>query len=64
MRVTVVSIIVGAFGTVPKGLEKSLERLEIGGRMKTIQIIALLRSARILRKVLETEGDLPSVRLQ
>ena len=35
-----------------------LEELEIRGRIETIQITALLRSARILRSVLETLGDL------
>ena len=25
------AIVIGAFGTVPKGLEKGLEELEIGG---------------------------------
>ena len=38
--------------------------VETTGRIKTIQIIALLRSARILRKVLETWEDLLSLRFQ
>ena len=50
MRVTVI----GALGTVPKGLVKGLENLEIGRRIETIQITTLLRSARIQRRVLET----------
>ena len=49
MRVTVIPIVIEALGTVPKGLEKGMEELEIDGRIKTIQIPALLRSARILR---------------
>ena len=53
MRVTETPIVAGAFGTVPKGLEKGLVGLEIRGRIKTIQTTALLRSARILRRVLE-----------
>ena len=28
MRVTVLSVIVGAFGTVPKGVERGLKELE------------------------------------
>ena len=44
----------GAFGTVTKGLQKGLEDLEVGGRVETIQTTALLRTARILRRVLET----------
>ena len=31
MRVTVILIVVGTLGTVPKGLEKGLEQLEIRG---------------------------------
>ena len=54
MKVTIVPIVIGALGTVTKGLLKGLEDLEIGGRVETIQTTALLRSARILRRVLET----------
>ena len=54
MKVTVIPIIIGALRTVSKGLVKRLEELEIGGRAKTIQTTALLRSARILRRVLAT----------
>ena len=41
-------------GTVIKGLLKGQEDLEVGGRVETIQMTALLRMARILRRVLET----------
>ena len=54
MKVTIVPIVIGAFGTITKGLLKGLEDLEVGGRVKTIQMTALLRTARILRRVLET----------
>ena len=54
MKVTIVPIVIGAFGTITKGLLKGLEDLEIGGRTATIQTTALLRTARILRRVLET----------
>ena len=54
MQVTIISIVIGAFGTVTKGLLKGLEDLEVGGRVETIQTTALLRTARILRRVLET----------
>ena len=43
---------------------KRLEELEFGGRVETIQMTALLRTARILRRVLETWGDLLSLKLQ
>ena len=54
MKVTIVPIVIGAFGTITKELLKGLEDLDVGGRVKTIQTTALLRTARILRRVLET----------
>ena len=57
MRLTVIPIVVGPFWMVLKGLERGLKELEISRRIET-KITALLRSARILRKVLETRGDL------
>ena len=51
---TIVPIVIGAFGTITKGLLKGLEDLEVGGRVKTIQMTALLTPARILKRVLET----------
>ena len=49
IRVTVISIVVGAFGSVPKCLRKKLEELEIRGRGENIQV-ASLRSARIPKR--------------
>ena len=53
MQVTIIPIVIGAFGTVTKGLQKGLEALEVGGRVETIQTTAS-RTAKILRRVLET----------
>ena len=64
MNVTVIPIVIGALGTVTKGLVQGLEDLEITGRVETIQTTALLRSARIPIKVLETWGDFLSLKLQ
>ena len=64
MKVTIVAIVIGALGTITKGLSKGLEDLKVSGRVETIQTTALLRTARILRRVLETWGDLLSLRLQ
>ena len=61
MKVTIVPIVIGAFDTIIKGLLKGLEGLEVGGREETIQMTALLRTARLLRRVLETWGDLLSL---
>ena len=57
MQVTIIPIVIGAFGTVTKGLLKGLEDLGVGGRVETIQMTALLRTARKLRRVLETWGE-------
>ena len=54
MQVTIIPIVIGAFGTVTKGSLKGLEDLEVGGRVETIQTTALLRTAKILRRFLET----------
>ena len=54
MQVTIIPLVVGAFGTVTKGLLKGLEDLEVGGGVEIIQMTALLRTATILRRVLET----------
>ena len=64
MKVTILPIVIGALDTVTKGLVKGWEDLEIGGRVETIQTTALLRTARIMRWVLETWGDLLSLKLQ
>ena len=42
MKVTVIPIVISAFGTVTKGLVKGLEDLEIRRCMETIQTTALL----------------------
>ena len=60
MKVTIVPIVIGALGTITKGLFKGLEDLEVGGRVETIQTTALLRTARILK----TWGNLLSLKLQ
>ena len=54
MKVTIIPILIGAFGTVTKELLKGLKDLEVGGRVETIQTTASLRMVRILRRVLET----------
>ena len=51
---TIIPIVIGAFGTVTKGLLKGLEDLEVGGRVEVILKTALLKTSRILRRVLET----------
>ena len=63
MKVTILPILIGAFGTITRELLKGLEDLEVGGRVETILTTVLLRTARILRRVLETWGDLLSFKL-
>ena len=45
MKVTIIPIVIGAFGAVTKGSLKELEDLEVGGRVETIQTTTLLRTA-------------------
>ena len=54
MKVIIVPVVIGALVTVIKVLLKALEWLEDGGRVETIQTTALMRTARILKKVLDT----------
>ena len=54
MKVTAIPNLTGALDTGTKRLVKGLDYLEITGRVETIQTTALLRSVRILRRVLET----------
>ena len=63
MLETVISFVVVALGTVPNGFKRGLEELEIEGKIDPLQTRALLKSARILRRVLETWGDLSSLKL-
>ena len=63
MKVTIIPLVISVFGTVTKGLLKGLEDLEVGGRVETIQTPKLLRTAGILRRVLETRKDLLSLKL-
>ena len=64
MTVTIIPIVIRDFGTVTKGLLKGQEDLEVGRWVETIQMTVLLITARILRRVLETWGDLLSLNLQ
>ena len=57
---TVIPIVTGTPGIVTEGLIKGLEGLEIRGQVETTQTTALLRSVRILRRILETRADLLS----
>ena len=51
---TVIPIVTGALSAVTNGLIMGQEDLEIRGPVEAIQTTALLRSARIPRRVLET----------
>ena len=54
MKVTIILIVIGAFGTVTKRLLKGMEDMEVGGRVEIIQTSTLLRTARIPRGILQT----------
>ena len=61
MKVTVIPIVVGILGTIPKRLVKRLEDLEIIGQVETIQTTALLSSTRILRSKSDYLSVLPTL---
>ena len=51
--VEVVPVVIGAFGSVTKEYDKWIEKLEIIKNVGVMKKTALLRTAKILRKVLE-----------
>ena len=54
MEVTVIPVVISALGTIARGLINGLEGLEIRGQVEIMKTKTLLRSGRILRRVLET----------
>ena len=55
MKETVIPIVIGALGTILKGLLKEIKDLKIKGQFETIQTTTLLRSMRKLVKKLSME---------
>ena len=58
MKITMIQIVIGALGTVSKGLEKRFEDMEIIEKFKLIQTITLLNSARILSRYIDVGRNL------
>ena len=54
MKVTLIPIVIGGYGTITEGSVLALGDFEIRGRVETIQTTAMLRSAAIFRRVPET----------
>ena len=54
MKVMILPIVIHALSTETEGLLKGLEDLEMTGRVETIKTTTLLRSSRIMRRVLDT----------
>ena len=52
-KVSIIPIVIGALGTVPKSLKNRLDQIRIRTKIETMQTTALLNTARIVRKVLE-----------
>ena len=53
-KVIVIPVIIGALGAVSREFDKWIEKIGIDLRVGHIQKTALLETARIVRKVLET----------
>ena len=64
MKLIVMPLVLDTLGAISKGLVKGLGNLETWGQVQTTQATGSLRSARILRRVLEIWGDLLSRKLQ
>ena len=60
LKMKVIPIVIGLLVMVSKGKGKILKELKIWRKIETIQTTAVLRSARILRRILETWGNLLS----
>ena len=56
-------IVISVLSAVTKGLVQGLEDMKIRWRVESIQTMALLTFARILRRILETWRDLLSLKL-
>ena len=56
MKVMVIPIVIGAPDTISKGFVNGLKDIKMRGQVETIQTPALLRLAKILRRVLEAWG--------
>ena len=54
MKMTIIPIVIGTLGTVTEVLMQGLEDLKITGWVESVQTPALLRLAKILRRVLKT----------
>ena len=52
-KTSIVSVVIGALGTIPKSLEKHLNELNLEVNISQMQTTVLLNSARIISKVLE-----------
>ena len=53
LKTSIVPIVIGALGTIPRSLEKHLNELNAKVNISQMQTIGLLKSARITMKVLE-----------
>ena len=65
MKVTIVLIVIGALGTITKGLLRGLEGLEVGGRVETIQNDSTAKNGQNPETSPgDLRGDLLSLKLQ
>ena len=65
MKVTIVQIVIGAFGTITVGLLKGLGNLEVGGRVEIIQTTTFIENCPDTKKSSwRLEEDLLLLKLQ
>ena len=58
MKVKFMPLVIGALGTTPIKLRNWLKKIGIETQITELQKTALLHTARILRKILEVQGNL------
>ena len=63
MELTVIQNVIGGLCIITKELVQEMESLELRVQVEAIQITGILKSARILRRVLETWEDSLSLKL-
>ena len=61
LKMTIIPIVIGAFGTVTKGLLKGLKDLEVCERVETIQNYNIIDNGQNTEK---SPGDLRRLKLQ
>ena len=64
MKMTVIPFVIGTLGRISKGLVQRLKDFKMRVQAETTKTRPLLKSTRLLRRIMKTWGDLTSLKLQ